>query len=295
MCRPAPAPPPPTVFGRRPLDGCVDDADAACLLDNSFSVKASYTAGNRSGTGTAVPLTAQSASFWFFSENNRELLVKVLDGCGLNGHYWFFAGGLTDVGVQLELRDHRGGTVRLYDRPEGEAFSPLLDTRAIECDGRAAATSARRSEQPVQSLRLPSLDPASSSDQAPDENVAIQRQSQDGCGGDPNDMCLNGGRFRVEIDWTRPNGEQGPGVGGELASSTGVSWFFEPANYEMMVKVLDGCGVNGHYWFYAAGITDVGVSLRVTDTETGVVKNYGNPVGRQFQPITDTSAFATCP
>jgi len=44
-----------------------------------------------------------------------------------------------------------------------------------------------------------------------------------------------------------------------------------------------------------AGLTDVEVELRVTDTETGDLKTYVNPQGKRFQPVQDTQAFATCP
>jgi hypothetical protein len=37
------------------------------------------------------------------------------------------------------------------------------------------------------------------------------------------------------------------------------------------------------------------VNLTLTDTKTGTVKTYTNPLGVAFQPIQDTNAFATCP
>ena len=43
---------------------------------------------------------------------------------------------------------------------------------------------------------------------------------------------------------------------------------------------------------FAGGLTDVGVTMTVTDTETGVEKPYGNPVGTAFQPVQDLEAFA---
>jgi hypothetical protein len=33
----------------------------------------------------------------------------------------------------------------------------------------------------------------------------------------------------------------------------------------------------------------------VTDTQSGLVKAYTNPLGTTFKTISDTSAFATCP
>ena len=44
------------------------------------------------GRGKAVPLTDESVLFTFFSPDNVELVVKVLDGTRINGHYWVFSG-----------------------------------------------------------------------------------------------------------------------------------------------------------------------------------------------------------
>ena len=71
--------------------------------------------------------------------------------------------------------------------------------------------------------------------------------------------------------------------------------FFSSDNVEMVFKVLNGCGLNSRYWTFAGGLTDVNVIMTVTDTQTGTVKTYTNPQGTAFQPIQDTSAFATCP
>jgi len=59
--------------------------------------------------------------------------------------------------------------------------------------------------------------------------------------------------------------------------------------------VLDGCGANGHYWVFAGGLTNVGVTLRIADTRTGQTRTYSNPLGTAFRPIQDTGAFASCP
>jgi hypothetical protein len=62
----------------------------------------------------------------------------------------------------------------------------------------------------------------------------------------------------------------------------------------MVVKVLTGCSVNGQYWVFAGGLTNVGVEWRVTDTLTEVTKTYSNAAGTPFQPVQDSSAFP-CP
>ncbi len=59
--------------------------------------------------------------------------------------------------------------------------------------------------------------------------------------------------------------------------------------------MLDACALNQRYWVFAGGLTDVRTVITVTDTERNVVKTYFNPQGVAFQPVQDTSAFATCP
>jgi hypothetical protein len=60
--------------------------------------------------------------------------------------------------------------------------------------------------------------------------------------------------------------------------------------------VLDGCTANHAFWVFAAGLTNVGVSLHVTDTSnSSTVRTYTNSLGTAFLPIQDTGAFATCP
>ncbi|MCH9649785.1 MAG: hypothetical protein K0U98_16220 [Deltaproteobacteria bacterium] len=108
-------------------------------------------------------------------------------------------------------------------------------------------------------------------------------------------LCLAGGRFRVQGTWARPSGEVGGGRASALSGDTGVFWFFSPANVELVVKVLDGCSSNGHFWVFAGGLTNVEVELIVEDTETGAIRTYQNPQGVPFQPLQDTEAFATCP
>jgi hypothetical protein len=80
-----------------------------------------------------------------------------------------------------------------------------------------------------------------------------------------------------------------------ITADTRYFWFFNAANVEVVVKVLDGCSLNGSYWVFAAGLTDVDVMLAVTDTQTGLTKTYANPSGTKFRPIQDTSALAVCP
>ncbi|MEM6705867.1 MAG: vanadium-dependent haloperoxidase [Acidobacteriota bacterium] len=107
--------------------------------------------------------------------------------------------------------------------------------------------------------------------------------------------CLNGGRYRVEVTYTDFAGNSGSGqtVAGATDDS-GLYWFFESTNWEMMVKVLDGCAVNNRVWVFGAATTDVAYEITVTDTMTGEVQTYTNELGEASAAITDTDAFDTC-
>ena len=116
------------------------------------------------------------------------------------------------------------------------------------------------------------------------------------CTPDARTLCLNQGRFSVTaIFQLSPSGPSIEATAVPLTDAAGYFWFFDPANVELMVKVLNGCAANGFYWVFAAGLTNVGVTITVTDLRTDDRKNYTNPMGTPFEPIQDTTAFATCP
>jgi streptogramin lyase len=117
-----------------------------------------------------------------------------------------------------------------------------------------------------------------------------------GCLPDATTLCLNGGRYQVRADWQVPSqGTSGHGGAVTLTGDTGTFWFFDASSVEVFVKVLDGCSSNGHAWVFAGGLTNVAVTLTVTDTQTEATRTYTNTASTAFQPIQDTGAFATCP
>ena len=109
-------------------------------------------------------------------------------------------------------------------------------------------------------------------------------------------MCLRNRRFQVTVGWRDFNGNEGDAMVVPFGSDdSGLFYFFAANNWEMLLKVLDGCGFNGHYWVFAAATTNVEYTLRVEDLVRGGVWTYDNPLGTAAPAITDTSAFATCP
>ncbi len=110
----------------------------------------------------------------------------------------------------------------------------------------------------------------------------------------PTRACLLG-RFAVEVAWNTGGGNTGAAhVAPASSNNAAVLWFFEPDNWEMLVKVLDGCALNGHYWVFSAATTNVEFSLNVTDTLNGRAWGIGNPLDRPAPPVQDTAALP-CP
>ena len=117
---------------RGQVDGCFEGPSGLCLNDDRFQVTVQWeTADGDSGSGRAVEGTADSGFFTFFSEDNIELDIKVLDGCGFNDYFWVFTAGTTNVGVDITVEDTVTGQIRTYDNAIGNTFETILDTAAF--------------------------------------------------------------------------------------------------------------------------------------------------------------------
>jgi len=116
---------------------------------------------------------------------------------------------------------------------------------------------------------------------------------QAGCIDGENRLCLAGGRFLASIRW-EANGQSGTGRAVRLTADTGYFWFFGTDNIEVIIKVLDACAGYQHFWVFAAGLTNVRLSLDIVDTVTNKAHTYENPGGTAFQPVQDTSTFDVC-
>ncbi len=109
-------------------------------------------------------------------------------------------------------------------------------------------------------------------------------------------LCLTGSRFEVEASFHDHLGHDGVGQGVPLGAESGTFWFYTPANTELIVKVIDACShPDFHdFWVYAAGLTDVAVTLTVVDTWTGEIWERETVLGEPFPPVLDSQAFHTC-
>jgi hypothetical protein len=291
------------VYTRRFVGGgCNTDSATLCLNAGRFSVQVDWaTANGSSGSGRAVPLTNDTGFYWFFAASNVEMVIKVLNACGVNGSYWVFAGGLTNVETDILVTDIETGATRSYRNPQNTPFAPIQDTSAFGCN---AGVNGVESWDPAEVAALADAEqhalfsllahPEATSEPATTESAAAVPAAANACTTDGDTLCLNHGRFAIEVDWATPQGATGIGHPVALTDDTGFFWFFNSSNVEMVIKVLYACTINQRYWTFAGGLTNVETNIRVTDTTTGQVLQYSNPLGTQFQPIQDTTGGFTC-
>lgn len=119
------------------LADCVTDSQTLCLLDGRFRVRAEWRnqhAGGELGGGTAVPLTGKTGAFWFFNDQNFEIMFKILDGRPVNGDFWAFLGSLSDVEFWVFVDDTVSGLSRVYHNPPGNLYG-IADTMVFSDGG----------------------------------------------------------------------------------------------------------------------------------------------------------------
>ncbi len=115
----------------------------------------------------------------------------------------------------------------------------------------------------------------------------------DHCIEGPSTLCVTGRRFRASVELTAP--QQSARLADAVparSQDAGLFWFFNPANWEVLVKVLDACDFNGRFWVFLSANTNVAFKATVFDTLTGATRVYSNPQGKVAAPVADTDAFA---
>lgn len=235
----------------------------------------------------AVPSTDQTGLFWFFAPENIELIVKMVDGRALNGHFWVFYGGVSNLEYRLEVTDTETGEVALYHNPRGELCG-LADTLAFRDPTPAPEPAAVGGSPPPDPSRI-AVTPV----EPPASTAGDPKLEPGSCVPGAHNLCLLARRLRVEVRWKNPHddaGTEGEGLATFAGDNSGYFWFFGPDNTELVVKALDGTGLNRHLWLFYGALTDLEYWITVTDTLTDERRVYYNPPG-QVCGRADTRAF----
>lgn len=282
-----------------PVSKCQPDSHTLCLNDNRFRVQVTWSVPlpSNSGLGNAVRLTGDTGYFWFFQDTNIELVIKVLDARSVNHAFWVFYGALSNVQYTITVTDTETDDFRIYQNPYGHQAS-FADTLAflqpatvadlIEPGGTGSPGNSK-----IESRSTTELHALSAALSAPTQRklAVAGKGSAAPCTADTTTLCLNDSRFRVTVDWSAPaQGLSGQGHAIPVTNDTGYFWFFQDTNIELILKVLDGRGVNGHFWVFYGALSDVQYRITVTDTQTNDSRVYDNPSGN-LASFADTSAF----
>jgi hypothetical protein len=97
--------------------------------------------------------------------------------------------------------------------------------------------------------------------------------------------------LRVKVDLTDPvAGPARPASSVFQTNSAGYFWFFDPNNVEVTAKVVDGRPVNGHYWIFLTGMSNLGFTVTVTRVSgcgpsPCPQRTYVNPPGQRLNVI----------
>jgi hypothetical protein len=87
------------------------------------------------GVGTPVRFgSSDSAIFWFYNDRNFEVMLKVLNGCAINGNYWVFIGALTNQAYSVQVGDAISQQVNTYSNTLGTRAAAVADTHAFPCN-----------------------------------------------------------------------------------------------------------------------------------------------------------------
>jgi hypothetical protein len=257
-----------TAAPSRPV-ACADGATRLCLLDR-FEVEASWSArGGRERAADALPISAKSGAFSFFGTGGTDLLVQVRAAPG--GTFAVRLGALTDAAFELHVVDTRTGATWSYEGARGRFAA--IDAAAFSVDGAPApATELAASLHTVhpdgESVVADLLEKRGDGlrvDQGADaETRALCRDSA-------TDLCLLGGRFRVQAVFG-PDLRQGAARPAGDAGESGMFSFEDLDRADLAVRMVDGTAVNGSFWLLASTLGDRDVTVRATDLESGRVR-----------------------
>jgi len=117
------------------------------------------------------------------------------------------------------------------------------------------------------------------------------------CVADERTRCLRDSRFAVTATFRTDPEADGRDplrlarVVPEGTNDSALFYFFDPDNWEILVKVLDGCEFNDRVWVFGSAVTTQEFTVRVEDTVTRESREYRNEPGTAARAVTDAEAF----
>jgi len=249
-----------------PATACAPEAGSVCLGEGRFLVEANGFRGLRAEDAGARTLGPDAAYFRF--SNGAGLVVQVVDGRAVNGHFWVLSGAFGQPSYRLEVTDLATGQHRGYSDLDG-------------ADG---------------GRDLVAL-PAAQGEQAPLQSGV----TAPGCAAGASGVCLHAGRLGVEA---RTHDSADVVMGQALSERTAIFRRSGGRDPELVVSVLDGREVDGQRWVLSTSrtgqewdivLTDLGNGERLRVRHAGAataVQLRATPVGEAGVAVTLDTARA---
>ncbi|MYD85836.1 MAG: hypothetical protein F4Y14_06445 [Acidobacteria bacterium] len=248
----------------------------------------------------------ESGILYFFDRDNAEVLVKVLDACAVNQHRWVFVAPVTDLAFNLYVEEAATGEVWEHRNPKGgQTASTESDVAAFPCGaaasavadgGGAAGTGVELVDAGFPAAEAVVVPPPTAAEPTPvGVAQAIAPNEATDCEPQPVTTLAGGYTVNMCVEYLKdgnPEVREARDFGLDSQQS-GLLYFFERSNAEVLIKVLDACGVNGYRWVFVAPVTDLAFNLSVVSPNPDdEVWTHSNRLSQTAAARSDNAAFA---
>ena len=252
--------------------------------------------------------SSESGLLYFFDRDNSEVLIKVLDACAVNNHRWVFVAPVTTLAFNLRVDETATGEVWEHKNPRGGATATTKsDLTAFPCSAAAAAPaapdgSAGRDGVDLVDAGFPAspVSPTSSArvERVSRPEVAVTQPIRGGEAADCEPQPVTTLRGGYTVNMCVEHIRDGETVVEEVkdyeldSEQSAILYFFQPDNAEVLVKVLDGCAINGHRWVFVAPVTTLAFNLSIEGPDGGTPWTHENRLDQTAAAKSDITAFA---
>ena len=114
---------------------CAAGGDTICLGGGRFEAKAVSRLADgeplRPARRVDAPAAARAGFLALAGDADPQLIVKVADGCATNQHFWVELAAVTDVELEVSVRDTQSGRTWAFYNPAGRAAGVVRDLDAF--------------------------------------------------------------------------------------------------------------------------------------------------------------------
>ncbi|MCY3931150.1 MAG: M12 family metallo-peptidase [Acidobacteria bacterium] len=256
--------------------------------------------------------SSESGILYFFDRDNAEVLVKVLNTCAISDYYWVYVAPVTDLAFNLHVdnlnvEESAPGRRWTHRNPKGGTTATTRsDNRAFPCETSASTVAVALGPAGTPGLELvdsgfpvarSAIAPPVFSAPAPvGVTQAIAPNEATDCEPEPVATLADGYIVNMCVEYLdSATGE--PTVTkaqdyGLKSKQSGLLYFFNPNNAEVLIKVLDTCSFAPYRWVYVAPVTDLAFDLTVVSPNPDdEVWRHSNRLGQTAAARSDNKAF----